>query len=96
MRLDILCDHWLTNAWSQKEPHLAMESDIVRRLLLKRKRVPSPGAGVANVSAPVPTGTPAQYNSRIPSDGMRLDWMSKPILPPEDVCCSTLLPRTTP
>ena len=42
VRLETLTDHWLTNAWSQKERHLAMESNIVRRLLLKRKRVPSP------------------------------------------------------
>ena len=38
-----LSDHWLTDAWSQKEHHLATESDIVCRLLVKRKRVPSPG-----------------------------------------------------
>ena len=43
MRLEMLSDHWLTNAWSQKERHLATESGIVRRLLLKRERVPSPG-----------------------------------------------------
>ena len=40
MRLETLSNHWLTNARSQKEHHLAMESDIVRRLLLERKRVP--------------------------------------------------------
>ena len=43
MRLETFLDQWMTNAWSQKERHLATESDIVRRLLLKRKRVPLPG-----------------------------------------------------
>ena len=47
VRLETLSDHWLTNAWShawsQKERHLAVESDLVRRLLIKRKRVPSLG-----------------------------------------------------
>ena len=43
VRLETLSDHWLTSAWFQKEHHLAMESDLVRRLLLKRKCVPSPG-----------------------------------------------------
>ena len=32
-----------TNAWSQKERHLATEANVVCRLLRKRKRVPSPG-----------------------------------------------------
>ena len=43
VRLETLSNHWLTNAWFQKERHLAMECDIVRRLLLKPKCVPSPG-----------------------------------------------------
>ena len=30
------------------------------------------------------------------SNGMIRHWMSTPILPPEDVCLSTLLPGTTP
>ena len=42
MRLETLSDHCLTDAWAQKERHLAAESDIVRLLLLKRKCVPSP------------------------------------------------------
>ena len=37
-----ISDHWLTDAWFQKERHLATEADVVRRLLLKRKRVLSP------------------------------------------------------
>ena len=37
-----ISDHWLTDAWCQKEHHLATEADVVRRLLLKRKCVPSP------------------------------------------------------
>ena len=43
MRLETLSDHWLTGAWSQKERHVATESDIVRHLLLKRTAVPSLG-----------------------------------------------------
>ena len=36
-----ISDQWVTNAWFQKERHLAAEADVVRRLLLKRKRYPS-------------------------------------------------------
>ena len=64
------------------------------------------GSCVANISAPVPRGTPALYNSRgpqydklctsltasnlpgLPSDGMILVWIAKPILPAEDVSCA--------
>ena len=42
-RLGTLSNRWLTGTWCQKEHRLATESDIVRRLVLKRKRVPSPG-----------------------------------------------------
>ena len=35
-------DHWLTNAWSQKECHLGANADAVRLFLLNRKRAHSP------------------------------------------------------
>ena len=56
VRLETLLDHWLMNAWSQKECHLATESNIVRCLLLKRKRVPCPGGVRGKCSCPNPHG----------------------------------------
>ena len=38
-----ISDRWLTDASSQMERHLATKADVVCHLLLKRKRVPSPG-----------------------------------------------------
>ena len=43
VRQVVISDRWLTYAGSQKERHVAIEADVVRRLLLKRKRAPSLG-----------------------------------------------------
>ena len=48
-QLETLTVHVLTSAWTEKEHHLAAQSDIVRRCLLKAKRVLRP-RGMRNQS----------------------------------------------
>ena len=66
MHWEALSDHCLTDAWSKKEHHLAMECDIIRRLVVKRKRALSPGGILANTHAPITRGIPELCNSQGP------------------------------